>query len=58
MEGGVPRVEKPDSERKNFHLSKQAGRRERERESKKERVSHGNSESNSERAPHQRTQGG
>lgn len=24
MEGGVPRVEGPDSEPKNFHLSKQA----------------------------------
>ncbi len=39
MEGGVPRGEEPDSEPKNFHLSKQAGE------------SHGNSESNSERAP-------
>lgn len=38
MEGGVPRVEEPDSEPKNFHLSKQAGE------------SHGNSESNSGRA--------
>lgn len=33
MEGGVPRVERPDSKRKNFHSSKQAGE------------SHGNSES-------------
>lgn len=39
MEGGVPRGEEPDSEPKNFHLSMQAGE------------SHGNSESNSQRAP-------
>lgn len=38
MEGGVLRVEEPDSKPKNFHLSKQAGER------------HGNSESNSQRA--------
>lgn len=37
-EGGVPRAEQPDSNPMNFHLSKQTGE------------SHGNSESNSERA--------
>lgn len=44
MEGGVPWVEKPDSKRKNFHLSKQEGE------------SHGNSEFNSKRASQKNTE--